>query len=122
MLYTFSGNLDQDQWRTNNWELALVFKYLLIICLFAPLHKRSNLPGAPLQSKMLGLALPNSASEARGSLTTSTCESAGGLGAKPLAAAWLHRVRLQAAEARINRNGSFIIIPSLFQDFSCWSF
>lgn len=122
VLYTFSGKLDQNQQRTNNWVLTLDFKYLPIICPFAPLHKRFNLPAAPLQSKMLGSDPPNHASEARGPLTASTCESAGGLGAKPLATARLHRVRLRAAEARINRNGSFIIIPSLFQDFSCWSF
>lgn len=122
LLYSFSRKLDENQRRTNTWELALVFKYLPIICPLAPLHKGSSLPAAPLQSKTLGSAPPNPASEARGPLTASTCESAGGLGAKPLATARLHRVRLRAAEARINRNGSFIIIPSLFQDFSCWSF
>lgn len=122
VLYTFSGKLDQNQQRTNNWELALDFKYLPIVCPFAALHKRSNLPAAPLQSQTLGPATPNPASKARGPLTASTCESTGGLGAQPLAKDRLHRVRLRAAEARFNRNGSFIIIPSLFQDFSCWSF
>lgn len=60
VLYTFSGKLDQNQRNTNNWVLALEFKYLPIICPFAPLHKRSNPPAAPLPSKTPGSAPPKS--------------------------------------------------------------